>query len=101
MNCQCQFDAIWTCSRSWSEYDVYDRDKDRKALQVCMKGQTYDDNPTMKNCDKLLQQIWNFSNLPQWTTASFDLPPEGSALKVNNASTLQLKTKYVFGFKTI
>ena len=39
--------------------------------------------------------------LSQWTTASFDLTPEGSAQKVNNASTLQFITKYVFAFKTI
>ena len=32
---------------------------------------------------------------------SFDLPPESSASKVNNASTLQFKIKYVFVFKTI
>ena len=37
----------------------------------------------------------------EWTTTSFDSPPEGSAQKVNNASTLQFKTKYVFAFKTI
>ena len=37
----------------------------------------------------------------KWTTASFDLPPEGSAYKVNNVSPLQFKTKYVFVFKTI
>ena len=29
----------------------------------------------------------------------FQFSPEGSALKVNNASTLQFKTKYVFVLK--
>ena len=31
----------------------------------------------------------------------FQFPPDGSALKDNNASTLQFKTKYVVVFKTI
>ena len=31
----------------------------------------------------------------------FQFAPDGSAEKDNNASTLELKTKYVFEFKTI
>ena len=31
----------------------------------------------------------------------FQFPPDGNALKDNNASTLQFKTKYVVVFKTI
>ena len=38
-----------------------------------------------------------FKKIPK----TFVLPPEGSTSKVNNASTLQFKTKYMFAFKTI
>ena len=37
----------------------------------------------------------------EWTSTHLYLLLEGTAYKVNNASTLQLKTKYVFVFKTI
>ena len=59
---------------------------------------------TVTVCCSKNRKFSNYLQQPspmQWTTTSFDLPPEGSAQKVNNASTLQFKTKYVFVFKTI
>ena len=46
---------------------------------------------------QLLLPVTNALHLDQWTTASFDLPPEGSAKKENKLDCFELK--HIFCFK--